>query len=115
MEIRNLLAEISREFFRKYKVTRYRMKKVSEMSDEDVIHFCHWYCEENKLTEEWREYRRQREDEFIYCDYFEEYIDEGLCADIQMIANDFVKNTSLCETIDKSRAKDVCKNCEYYL
>ena len=37
MNIRNLLAEISREFFKMHKVTRYRMKKVSEMNDEDVI------------------------------------------------------------------------------
>ena len=52
MQSRNLLAGISRQFLNEHKVYKYRMKKVSEMSDDDVIMYCHWYCEENRLNDE---------------------------------------------------------------
>lgn len=48
----NILAKVSREFFTKHRVHRYRMKKVSEMDDITVIRCCHWFCEEQGLVEE---------------------------------------------------------------
>ena len=56
-----LLAQISRDFFSMKRVYRYRMKKVDEMDDQEVIRFCHWYCEENNLTDEFKEYRETAE------------------------------------------------------
>ncbi len=65
METRKFLAEISREFLKNHKVNRYRMKKVSEMSDNDVITACHWFCEENHLNDEWWAFRETKESEHL--------------------------------------------------
>lgn len=116
MKTRNLLAENSREFFEKHKINRYRMKKVSEMSDEDVITYCHWFCEENKLTDEWDTFRQEKEAEYRYCSYLKEFIDDGLCADIQMISGGFIKSSALPETdIDKEESQKTCRKCKYCL
>ncbi len=50
--IQRELARLSRMFFKKYNVHRYRMKKVQEMDDRSVIQYCHWFCEEQSLVEE---------------------------------------------------------------
>ncbi len=55
------LAQISRDFLSRYKVYRYRMVKVSDMDDQSVIRACHWYCEENNLTDEFMKYRNEIE------------------------------------------------------
>ena len=55
------LAQISRNFLSKHKVYRYRMVKVTDMDDQSVIRACHWYCEENNLTDEFKEYRETAE------------------------------------------------------
>ncbi len=64
METIKFLAEISREFFKIHKVHRYRMKKVSEMSDKDVITFCHHFVEDNRLNDEWYNFREEKEAEY---------------------------------------------------
>ena len=51
------LALISRDFLSLHGVIRCRGKKVSQMSDRDVIHACHVWCEDNGLTREFNEYR----------------------------------------------------------
>ncbi len=53
------IADLSRNFLKNHKVTRYRMKKISEMNDQDVITACHWYCEENNLVGEWNDFRKE--------------------------------------------------------
>lgn len=58
---RQQLAETSREFLQKHKVYRYRMKKITDMTDEEVIQKCHWYYEENNLVKEWQEFRTKKE------------------------------------------------------
>ena len=55
------LAQISRDFLSKHKVYRYRMVKVSDMDDQSVVRTCHWYCEENNLTDEFKKYRENAE------------------------------------------------------
>lgn len=55
------LAQLSRGFLSRYKVYRYRMVKVSDMDDQSVIRACHWYCEENNLTDEFKKYRENAE------------------------------------------------------
>lgn len=55
------LADISREFLKMKKVYRWQMTKVSNLSDNGVIHACHCYVEENRLNDEWKEFRKNRE------------------------------------------------------
>ena len=37
------------------------MKKISAMSDGEIIRACHYYVEENGLTEEWDTFREANE------------------------------------------------------
>ena len=55
------LSESSRIFLKLKKVYRYRLKKVSEMSDTEIIQACHSYVEENLLNEEWEDFRERNE------------------------------------------------------
>lgn len=55
------LEEISRDFLKLHKVFRYRMKKVCDMSADEVIRVCHWYCEDNSLIHEFDAFRNERE------------------------------------------------------
>lgn len=57
--IKNDIAILSREFLKKHNIIRYRMKKISEMNDQEVITACHWYCEENNLIVEWNNFRKE--------------------------------------------------------
>ncbi|MBQ9699368.1 MAG: hypothetical protein IJV71_01985 [Lachnospiraceae bacterium] len=59
----NKLADISRQFFKELKIYKYRNKKVEDMSDGDVIKYCHWYCEDNNLVDEWWKFREEKETE----------------------------------------------------
>ncbi len=116
MKIRNLLADISRQFLMDKKVYRYRTKKVADMTDDEVISNCHYFYEENNLRNEWNAYREKVESEYYYCSYLQEYIDAGLCYDMQMIANKLIKPSALPETkIDKEKCTEHCLKCEYSL
>ncbi len=46
-------ARIAREYFKSKKIYKYRMKKVSDMSDEEVIQKCHWWQEENNMVDDY--------------------------------------------------------------
>ena len=112
MESRNLLAEISRQFLKEHKVYKYRMKKVSEMLDDDVIMYCHWYCEENRLNDEWRVFRDSIESNYRYCSYLEEYIDDDKCNDLQMIVCNYLTDLDIKVNIEE--LKKCCRDCKYY-
>lgn len=112
MKSRNLLAEISRQFLKEHKVYKYRMKKVSEMSDDDVIMYCHWYCEENRLNDEWRAFRKNIESKYKFCQYYSEYVDDESCEELQMILNGFSNKTEYSD-IDKEKLQENCKECKY--
>lgn len=43
----NQYAEIARAYFKMKRVYRYHMKKISDMSDNEVIQKCHWWYTEN--------------------------------------------------------------------
>ena len=60
------LEEVSKEFLKLHKVFRYRMKKVCDMSADEVIHACHCYCEENSLIHEFEAFRNKKEDKCFY-------------------------------------------------
>lgn len=112
--MQNFLAEISRQFLNKHKVIRYKMKKTSEMSDEQVIICCHHYCEDNHLTDDWKAFRAEMESNYHYCDFLEEYIDSGYCYDLQMIVNGMKKPSALPELfIYKEKLGNCCAVCKY--
>ena len=46
-------SEIAREYFKSKKVHRYRMKKISDMSDREVVDQCHAWQEENDMVEDY--------------------------------------------------------------
>lgn len=116
MKSKNLLADISRDFLQMKRVTKYRMKKITDMTDNEVISSCHFYCEENNFVSEWKEFRRKVESKYRYCPYLEEYIDDGLCYDLQMITGNYVKPSALPEiSIDKEKCSKCCSECKYCL
>ncbi len=50
----------------------------------------------------------------LSCSYLGRTIDEGLCCDIQMIANGYILPSALSDIeIDKSMALKVCETCEH--
>ena len=59
MKIRNLPADISRQFLRDKNVYRYRTKKVADMTDDEVISNCRFFYESNDLRDEWTAYREK--------------------------------------------------------
>jgi hypothetical protein len=116
MEPKNLLAIISRDYLHIKKVAKYRMKKVANMTDDEVISICHFYCEENNLIAEWNQFREKSESEYCYCSYLEKYIAEGLCYDLQMITGNYIKPSALPEiNIDKDKCAKCCAECKYSL
>jgi len=54
------LSEIIKNFLKLYNVNRYRMKKISDMSDVELRRVYHWHCVENGLTKEWENYENQQ-------------------------------------------------------
>lgn len=46
-------ADAARAYFAHNRVYRYRMKKISEMSDKEVVQKCHWWQEENGKVEDY--------------------------------------------------------------
>ena len=52
----------------------------------------------------------------LSCSYLGRTIDEGLCCDIQMIANGYILPSALPDIeIDKSMALKACETCEHKL
>ena len=71
------------------------MKKIDELSDDEVIQVCHWYCEENNQTQDFAIFRNKIESAYRYCSVMQEFIDEGLCTDIQMIKGGYINKSAL--------------------
>ncbi len=116
MKPKKLLAIISRRFFEENNVIRYRMQKVADMNDDEVIQKCHFYCEHNTLTKEWNAFRNKLESKYRYCDYLEEYINEELCYDLQLFSETSIKSSALSEIrIDKEECAKCCFKCKYSL
>ena len=111
-----LLADISRRFLELHKIYRYRMKKVSDMTPEEVIQNCHSFYEEQKLTDEWRRFRRSIEEELCYCPYLQDYIDPGYCYDLQMVSCGLMEQSALPDIkIELDQLKEHCKKCTHRL
>lgn len=69
MEIMNY----SREFLKLHKVFRYRMIKIDDMSDHEVSRVCHWFCEENNLTQEFIQ-QMDKDKGIRYCPFEDHYL-----------------------------------------
>lgn len=102
-------AEISRAFFAECNVYRYRTKKVDEMSDNEVGRYCHWFCEDNNLTEEWRKFVDTYLAEYRYCPCYDEYMDAEYCCNLQMIATGMIVDELLIS--DKTKRFILLENC----
>ena len=55
------LLDSSKKFLKLKKVHRFKMKKISDMSDEELITACHHFVEDNNLKQEWYEFREENE------------------------------------------------------
>ena len=52
----------------------------------------------------------------FYCSYLNENIEEGMCYDLQMIGNSYIKESALPEiNIDKEELNEHCSKCKYCL
>ena len=59
---------------------------------------------------------RERWEHIVYCVYLNGSVDEGICYDIQMISNGFIKPSALPDIkIDKAAALKVCEGCRHKL
>ena len=48
-------AAIARAYFKSKKVYRYHLKKIEDMTDQEVIQACHWWQEEHGMVDDyWR-------------------------------------------------------------
>jgi hypothetical protein len=55
------LLDSSKKFLEFKKVYRFKLKKISDMSDEEIITACHHFVEDNNLKQEWYAFREQNE------------------------------------------------------
>ena len=109
-----LLAFVSKQYLQTQNITRYRMKRIDELSDDEVIRICHCYCEENNQTGDFAIFRNKIESEYRYCSVTQEFIEEGMCTDIQMIKEGYIKKSVLADyDIDFSKAESECERCRY--
>lgn len=56
------LLDSSKKYLRLKKVYRYHLKKISDMTDAEIISACHRYVWDNRLVGEWETFRAQNED-----------------------------------------------------
>jgi len=50
------MAVVARAWLKEHGVHRYSLKKISDMTDREVLQKCHFWCEENRLTREFQQY-----------------------------------------------------------
>ena len=46
-------ADAARAYFRHQRVFRYRLKSISDMTDEEVVQKCHWWQEEHGMVQDY--------------------------------------------------------------
>ena len=110
-----LLAAASRKFLQIKNLYRYRMKPIKDMTDTEIIHCCHCYCEENNLIPEWNGFLNQTESDFCYCSYLDEYINERECIDIQMIVGEYIPPDALHQyQINREDCMPNCLQCKHH-
>ena len=53
-------AVAARAYFEYHRVFRYRLKKISEMSDSEVVQKCHFWQEENNMVQDYWNFIKER-------------------------------------------------------
>lgn len=61
------LLDSSKKFLQLKKVYRYKLKKISDMTDEEIITACHHFVEDNNLNDEWIKFRDKNEQIISRC------------------------------------------------
>ena len=46
-------ADVARAYFKHHRVIRYRLKAVSDMTDDEVVQNCHWWQEEHHMVDDY--------------------------------------------------------------
>ena len=46
-------ADAARAYFKHQRVLRYRMKKIEDMTDDEVVQKCHWWQEEHRMVDDY--------------------------------------------------------------
>ena len=109
-------SEICRAFFEKCKVNSYRYKKIDELSDNKIGSYCHWFCEDNNLTEEWRKFVDEYTADYRYCPFYNEYMDAEYCCNLQMIASGMITDKLIIpDKSERFRLIECCNECRYKL
>ena len=52
-EITIQYAIVARAYFQHHRIHRYRMKKITDMTDNEVVQKCHWWQEENGMVDDY--------------------------------------------------------------
>ncbi|HBD86604.1 MAG TPA: hypothetical protein DC001_04175 [Clostridiales bacterium] len=55
----NLYADIARAYLKSKRVYKYLLKKIEDISDDDIIQRCHWWYEENGLRDEYMVFKEK--------------------------------------------------------
>ena len=55
------LLDSSKKFLQLKKVYRYKLKKISDMTDKEIITASHHFVEDNNLNDEWNAFRDKNE------------------------------------------------------
>ena len=55
------LLDSSKKFLQLKKVYRYKLKNISDMTDEEIITACHHFVVDNNLNDEWNAFRDKNE------------------------------------------------------
>ena len=108
--------DYSREFLKRHNVFRYRMKKIEDMSESEVSKVCHWFCEENNLTSEFKDFIQQMDKEkgIRYCLCVQESIDANRCNTIQMIAKQLIDPLDCQDCIlNADEISVICSECKF--
>ncbi len=104
--------DISRQFFKHKNIHRYRMKKVSDMTAEEANRYCHWFCEENNLNDEFYEFVSKIKAEHYYCPFLHAYIEQEGCCELQMISEGFLEGYVLSGIqVDRTKLAEYCSAC----
>ena len=51
-------ADAARAYFRHHHVFRYRLKKISDMTDDEIVQKCHWWQEEHDMVQDYWDFVR---------------------------------------------------------
>ena len=118
----NYHIEASKQFLASKKILRIQNKNVCDLTDNEVVQFCHYYCEDNNLISEFNAFQDAMLSDYCYCELIDcgftnkgAYISKDLCNDIQLCCADLKSKSDLLEQkqIDWEKSNCICLKCEH--